>query len=147
MECETCIFSPKSFSCFLELCIAILLDHFPLHHIGLHIFATCLYQVLDIVLFHLTTACPLSQGHFVSTLHEGIQNQAMFKQLSFNHWGLDSIFPQAEKKVNKLDLARSLNIRMCPYLSFSAEFHEEGCQVPKGAPRSLGALPYYTASA
>ena len=29
----------------------------------------------------------------------------MFKQLSFNHWSLDSIFPQAEEKVNKLDLA------------------------------------------
>ena len=65
-----CIFFPKSFSCFLELCIAVLLDHFSLDRVGLHIFGTCLYQVLNIILFHLaTTACPLSQLHFVSTLH------------------------------------------------------------------------------
>ena len=63
------IFSPKSFSCFLELCIAFLFDNFPLDLIGIHLFATCLYRVLNIVLFHLTiTASPLSKLHFTSAL-------------------------------------------------------------------------------
>lgn len=54
----------------------------------------------------------------------------MFKQLSVNHW-VQNPFSQAKEKVNKLDLVRSLNIRMCPSLSLSAELHEEGRQSPR----------------
>lgn len=54
----------------------------------------------------------------------GNTNQGLFKQLSVNHGGWNP-FSQAEEKVNKLDLGRRLNIRMCPSSSLSAGLCEE----------------------